>query len=376
MPARPDQRSWTRYLSTFDTVLRAHRPLLAMLVLYFVVSLLVAEYFGMPGHVSPAHYALVVPYVTAAYLIGFVLLYLIFVMTVIRPTRLLAHIAKDARARWLDAERITGGVLIVVVLQMFFSVFTSMKSMIPVINPFAWDATLAAWDRAMHGGIDPWLLMQPMIGFPLATTGINFLYQCWLFIVYGFLVWQAFSLADHRLRMQFFLSLILVWTLLGNLAATLLSSAGPVYFGRITGLDDPFVPLMDYLKAANEVSPVWALEVQDRLWTAFAEDKDALGKGISAMPSIHVAMAVIFALVAWRAHRLAGLVFIFYAAVVMVGSVHLGWHYALDGYVSILATYLLWRVAGWLVAADSAFTAGLRAADAIEPPGVEPRLLP
>jgi len=36
----------------------------------------------------------------------------------------------------------------------------------------------------------------------------------------------------------------------------------------------------------------------------------------------------------------------------MVGSVHLGWHYAVDGYLSIVLTVLLWRVVGHFVARD------------------------
>lgn len=31
----------------------------------------------------------------------------------------------------------------------------------------------------------------------------------------------------------------------------------------------------------------------------------------------------------------------------MIGSVHLGWHYAIDGYVSILAVIVIWKAVGW-----------------------------
>jgi hypothetical protein len=32
--------------------------------------------------------------------------------------------------------------------------------------------------------------------------------------------------------------------------------------------------------------------------------------------------------------------------VILVGSVHLGWHYALDGYASIVAVIVLWHAVG------------------------------
>ncbi len=32
----------------------------------------------------------------------------------------------------------------------------------------------------------------------------------------------------------------------------------------------------------------------------------------------------------------------------MVGSVHLGWHYALDGYVGAAGAYAVWRAVGAL----------------------------
>ena len=43
--------------------------------------------------------------------------------------------------------------------------------------------------------------MHPLVGHPFATTVINFFYQCWVYILYGVLVWQAFALSDRRLRM-------------------------------------------------------------------------------------------------------------------------------------------------------------------------------
>jgi hypothetical protein len=38
--------------------------------------------------------------------------------------------------------------------------------------------------------------------------------------------------------------------------------------------------------------------------------------------------------------------FALYGLVILVGSVHLGWHYAVDGYAGIAGALILWWIAG------------------------------
>lgn len=66
---------------------------------------------------------------------------------------------------------------------------------------------------------------------------------------------------------------------------------------------------------------------QDIVWSGYIGATPG-SLGISAFPSMHVAMAVLFALYATRRSRLAGLLMWAFAAIIMVGSVVLGWHYA------------------------------------------------
>ena len=64
------------------------------------------------------------------------------------------------------------------------------------------------------------------------------------------------------------------------------------------------------------------------------------------MPSVHVAMATILALLAWRISKLLGVLMSAYLIVIQIGSVHLAWHYAIDGYVSIILTIIIWKLVG------------------------------
>ena len=45
----------------------------------------------------------------------------------------------------------------------------------------------------------------------------------------------------------------------------------------------------------------------------------------------------------------SGYLTLIYLFFIQIGSVHLGWHYAVDGYASMILTWLLWRLSGWIV---------------------------
>ena len=43
-----------------------------------------------------------------------------------------------------------------------------------------------------------------------------------------------------------------------------------------------------------------------------------------------------------------------YATLIFLGSVHLAWHYAIDGYAGLAVALAGWHAAGWLVRWDRA----------------------
>ncbi|GGE38777.1 hypothetical protein GCM10007276_15110 [Agaricicola taiwanensis] len=68
--------------------------------------------------------------------------------------------------------------------------------------------------------------------------------------------------------------------------------------------------------------------------------------GISAMPSLHNATSLLFALTAWRMDKRLGAAMYVVSAVMFLGSVHLGWHYAVDAYLGWAMTGLAWWISG------------------------------
>jgi membrane-associated phospholipid phosphatase len=108
---------------------------------------------------------------------------------------------------------------------------------------------------------------------------------------------------------------------------------------------------MANLHAIDATTPLTALWAQNVLWQSYIDPGAAQVEGISAMPSMHVAMATLMALIAFRVNRRLGWAYTVYAGLIFLGSIHLGWHYALDGYVGALGTIGIWYLAGRITAA-------------------------
>ncbi len=329
--------------------LRAHRVYLCLIVAYLPACLVAAWLTGGGEVVKIRLYAVEFVELLAAFALAVVLGHAVWTMVFVRPTGSLAEaIWRDFRARFLSPRRLTDFLVAAVPIPLFLSIFSSFKRMIPYANPYSWDSAFMELDRWLHGGYHPWELLQPILGAPFLTSAINFPYNLWIFVTFFTLIWQTFSQRDPALRMRFLVSFLLCWMVLGTVFATLLASGGPCFYGRMTGLEDPFQPLMQYLYAVNEHYPVWSLTVQERLWATHESAGSALGHGISAMPSLHVATSVLFALLGWRIGRIVGIAYTVNALLVLVGSVHLGWHYAIDGYAAAAAAALIWwAVGGW-----------------------------
>lgn len=239
------------------------------------------------------------------------------------------------------------GVLVLAVVLLQGS-FTSVKNLLSDMTPFHWDASLAAADAWIHGGRDPWRWLQPLLGRPAVTRAIQMAYVGgWVIALCTVPALLGGSRRLDHLRQRFFLTYLFVWVVLGNIMAGIFMSAGPVYYGDVTGDVARFADQLAYLSFSEGLTHS-SYDLQRMLWALHDQGRTEMGSGISAFPSVHVAMATLFALTGWAINRWAGIAATIFLAVIMAGSVHLAWHYAIDGYVSMIAVAAVWfGIAAW-----------------------------
>jgi PAP2 superfamily len=237
---------------------------------------------------------------------------------------------------------------VIIMLCIYMPVFSAMKSSISLFADYSWDPIFIRWDAALHFG-DAWRLIHPLVGYPAATFALNVFYNVWIVVIYGATLFLALRLSNTSLRQRFLLSYFLCWSLLGVGAAIGLASVGPAFVGPLLG-QDYFEPLTQYLTDANMHYRILSVEVQAKLVNEYREGFRGLGAGITAMPSMHVSMTFLFFLAFRHVSHIAAIISGVFCAFIMVGSVHLAYHYAIDGYVSIIATAVIWKFSGWLAA--------------------------
>lgn len=201
-------------------------------------------------------------------------------------------------------------VLGVAIVGVFLYSITGLKSMIVAVIPFWADAPLEAFDRGIgihHAAIAS--AISP------ALPAIGLYYGLWHAVNLGGIIWVIHWRDPAKGR--FILGYMLTWAI-GMAAAYLFSSAGPLFTGSY-----PMALAPDSVRVAASY-----------LWSNYRMGGALIGGGISAFPSLHVAIATWFGLVlANRGWPRTGIA---YALSIWICSVLLGWHYMLDGLAGIV----------------------------------------
>jgi len=333
-------------LASIERTFRPHLPLYVAAILFCSVSAAIAIAYGLPLSLSASELFLkAIPVFLFVVVTLAALRHLMHLMLVEKPARPIAAMGRWLVDAFLAGDRPGNVFHALVTFTPLMISFVALKRVIPIIQPFGWDITFADWDRALAFGNEPWQLLQTFLGYPIVTSAINVIYNLWLGVMFLCLFSEAFAQRTSRLRLQFLLAFAFTWFLGGNVLALVFSSAGPCFYGRLGLSPDIYAAQMDYLHAAAAQWPVWSLGVQDLLWHSYVTGQGAVN-GISAMPSVHVTSSAIMMFLGWRLNRWAGIALTLFFAVILVGSVHLAWHYAVDGLAGILLAAIFWAAAG------------------------------
>lgn len=230
------------------------------------------------------------------------------------------RIRNDLRPAITDFVPVITGI---VVIGAFMSSSSFLKSMIIAVVPFWADDRLARIDQIFL--IDPQALglaLQPVL------PALGFFYGLWHVVNLGGILWVLHW--RNGKKSQLIIAFMLTWAI-GMLFAYVFSSAGPLFTDRY-----------DLAMAPQSVRAPAEL-----LWANYMQKGALLGGGISAFPSLHVAIATWFALVLRdRGFPRLGLA---YALAVFVCSVVLGWHYAADGVGGAIIALIAYRLARALI---------------------------
>ena len=210
--------------------------------------------------------------------------------------------------------------------------FADIKARIPAFVPFSWDRTFDELDRVVHFGTRPWEWLQPVLGYAPITFLINLNYNFWFFAMWMFWAWFAWQEKPGVNRTRAFFSFMLIWAVGGSLFAIVFSSAGPCYFGRLGLSPDPYAPLMTYLDRSTRCCRSGPSIRRTSCGRAMqmAGCPGHFGDAQHAQCHDIAVRARLLAFGADGPRRSPSR----HMVLIFLGSIHLGWHYAVDAYVA------------------------------------------
>ena len=317
----------TIFLAGFKSHLLPH-----LLALFILVSGYAAVELGGGSNVSPSFQVFVAKYFAATAFYVLVLLFLVKFLRMIiveRPEKPISHLLQWGLSNLTDRQRIANGVHGLLFTFMVMGGFTMWKNQISVMGHFAWDQDLVSLERLLHGGMLPQDILAAVLGFPLTAKILDMAYLLWFPMLLGSIFIMSFQPQQSLLRMRFMIAFALTWVLGGLITANIFASAGPVYYGRLNPAPDFFAAHMDLLRNISASAHLEALALQDSLWTIYAATPSF--SSISAFPSMHVAIAMLIFLACRHLGWLLADLGATYLLLTFIGSIFLGWHYAIDG---------------------------------------------
>jgi hypothetical protein len=333
-----------------------HRALLAVAAAYAVFAVALAVYCGVPAsnlaHIFSyllASLIICLVFLTGMYIFAFIRFFRSCRGGFLRRWREATGMLDVASRGYLEGERWAYAVAAVGVT-LCDNFFFMTKSMIPIVNPYQnmkWDIDFAAWDKALHFGHYPHEFIIPLINALGLARAVDLIYALWLVVMFMVVGYNIF--VDDRLhrRLRFLWCYLLSWVILGTAGAMAFSSVGPLFvhdfFPAEKGL---YAGLVANFESVGKDIFLFASKTRELLIGWATNDQKFDPNTLSAMPSMHIAIAWLVVLYAKECNRWAFAAAIAFCASIFLGAVYLGFHYAVDAYVSVAVVTALWLLVG------------------------------
>jgi membrane-associated phospholipid phosphatase len=328
--SNPIQRETPSYFDEFRQHLVSgllhSKPFILLISIYWIIGFAYLTYFNQ---IAGSHLFI---YVVLLGPLLILILPAVFIVGVSIRAASLKHRRKLAFRRLFASRNVANfavGVILMIMLCVFMGMFTAVKSSFATLQGFQHDVWQADLDKLLFFGNDPWQVLFVPFHSIFFQKVIELNYNiCWHILVFAAISFAAYSDMRSEVKIRYLVSMVLVWMFAGSVFAGLFISAGPAFYGFVTGDELRFGAQLDTLALYTEST---AVKFQEYLWLSYETANSGFGTGISAFPSVHVSVVAMNVFFAFEINRKIGFIALAYALFVGFSSVYLAWHYAIDG---------------------------------------------
>lgn len=235
--------------------------------------------------------------------------------------------------------------------------FLHIKHLVLFINYTNFDLKFWEIDKAIHLGIQPNIFLLNL--FDNHQTSLILLDWCY-FKVFSLLTLTTviflLEIKGKKLADSFTLANVCLWGI-GGLLYLIFPADGPCYsvFGKYSISQNEQSHVFNFpidkisedlhLKFKKQKAYI-SREFQDILWHERFEfikngKEPNMLTGIAAMPSLHVAAAVLISSFLLEINLIAFCIALLYTMLLFTGSIALQWHYAIDAHLGVIISLLM-----------------------------------